>query len=806
MPNNPNIPDLSFLDNQSRVGFHIKDVLYTLLRNVHWLVLCGALGTLIANFTARRQERVYESSARIVLRGNAMGGNNSLREATVGNLFSDRPFYNSTVNNEMMILTSKTTMIHTVQNLHLNVSYISMSKVVKRRKDLYGSTPVTVQFLDNSDDDYVAITLTPVDSCNVLMQYGEYDSQTLHLGDTEATPFGRIVANRTWYYTSEAIGEPISVVHAPLHAVAEEYRHAVSVNRDDETNTIVNIRLRDRSPQRASDVINEMIRVYNEEAINDKKRIIAYTYDYINERLAQLHTDLDQQESVLTSFKRDNQLLDLSSYGSSYLSANNRYTEEVEKLKQQLSLVQYLKHINSDKETSSLLPNTLTLDEAGIGPTIERYNELTLQINQNKNAGNPVVQRYVEEQQQMKENLDLMLDIYSVTLQKRIDDAQILIRQTSGNLRQIPDKQVYLESVERLQQIKETLYTNLLTKREELLVSQPSIEGNAKVVDEARINESPVSPNIAHNTVVGLILGLMLPIVIFVLRRSLDTKVRYQNDVKLRTTIPFLCEIPSLKRSDMRDIVVADGHQDSISEAFRLLRFKMDFLGVGEQQSGRVFMITSLLPSSGKTFLSSNVSACFAIAGKRTLLIDLDLRKGSLTHRFSSRRKKGLTDYLLGRCDNLDEIIQHQVVSAGLDTIFSGMIPPNPAELLESGRIENLFNELRHRYDYIIVDSAPMTVVDNNELKQWVDCTVFVVRSGKYDKRILNEMEELYQSRSFIGMAVVLNDVAYPKRSPIDRVFGLDYGYGYGYGHRYGYGYGYQDYAYSDPDSESHTG
>lgn len=793
MTENPNVPDLSFLDAEPTVSFHIKDLLYTLLRNIHWLVLFGATGALIANFTARRQDRVYESNARIVLRGNSSESDNSLREAAITNMFSDRPFYNTSVNNEVMILTSKTTMLKTVENLHLNVSYSGNSKVVRRKKDLYGSSPITVDFLDNSENDYIALTVTPLDAQTVSLEFGEYAPLVLHLNDTQSTPFGRVSVNATWYYTPECYNNPISVVHTPLHSVADHYRRTISVSRDGETNTIVNISLVDLSARRAADVINELIRVYNEEAVKDKKRIIAYTYDYINERLSQLHLDLDQQESVIASFKRDNQLINLDSYGLTYLNTNNEYSQEVDKLKQRLSLARYLQQLNENNSPSSLLPPAIGIDDATIVGTMERFNELTMKLNQSSNMGNPVVQRLTEEQRKAKADLQQLLSVYCTSLQRRIDDAEHIVNQASGKIRQIPGQQLYLENVERLQKIKEGLYLNLLSKREELLISQPSIEGNAKIIDEARINENPVSPNVVRATALGLLLGLLLPIVLFLLRRMLDTKVRYQADLKMRTTIPFLCEIPSRKHSDNRDIVAVDGQQDSLSESFRLLRSKIDFLGNGGNGGCRIFMVTSLLPASGKTFVSSNVAACFAMAGKRVMLIDMDLRKGSLTHRFYSRRNAGLTDLLAGKTDNLDSLIQHDVVAPGLDSIFSGMLPPNPAELLSNGKVEQMLQTLRQRYDYIFLDSAPLSVVDNTIIQQLVDSSLFVVRSGKYDKRMLNEMEEIYQSKSFRGMAVLLNDVSYPKSSPVDRIFGLDYGYGYG--KRYSYAYkGYNEY------------
>ena len=812
--NAPN-PDLSFLETESAVNFHIKDLLYVLLRNLHWLILFGALGAFIANFSARRQDRIYISSAKIVLRGNSNsggvsgGGDNSMREASVNSMLTSQPFYNSSINNEMMILTSKTTMLKTVENIGLNTSYISNSKLVHRKKDLYGCSPIKVSFLDISEDDYVACNVTPLPKKKVKIEYGEFAPLIADIGDTVAAPFGRVVVAPTLFSIGEYINTPITVAHVSATAVAEGYRRAISIVRDDDKNTIVNISLTDKSPSRAADVINELIRVYNDQAIQDKKRIIVYTYDYINDRLAQLYSDLDEQEEAIANFKRDNQLLDVSSYGQAYMSTNAEYTAAIEQMQKQLSLCRYVHKLCQDSTSYNVIPLSIGIDEPHIESAIAQYNELTLRLEKNRNLRNPVTRKTHEAQEQSRNSLSLLLSVYSDALEQRIADAHGVVAKTKEQISQVPAHQIYIDNVERLQHTKEELYLSLLSKREELLISQPSIEGNAKIIDEARVNPSPIAPKVARDTLVGLLLGILAPIIVFLLRRALDTKVRYQGDVKERTSMPFLCEIPARKKQDIRDIVITDGQLDTMAEAFRLLRSKLEFFGHsverGQDAMGRVFMITSMLPASGKTFVSSNTAASFALAQKKTIIIDLDLRKGSLTRRFYSRRHGGISEYLAKKTNDIESIIRHDTVALGLDAIFSGAIPPNPTELIGNGRIEVLLDYLRRHYEYIILDCAPMSVVDNTMMQDLIDGCVFVVRSKKYDKRLVNDMDEIYQAKTFPGMSVVLNDVSYQKKSPVDKIFGLEYGYGRKYGYTYR-NYAYQEYGYyeySDKEAES---
>ena len=280
--------DTSFLDEKSGPKLHVKDVLFIILRNLHWLVLCGAVGAFIAGYWVRHQNRVYESSARVLIKGSSTGSsNNAMREASVKTMFANKALYNSDINNEMMIFTSKSAITEVAQTLKLNITYTAKTRIVNRVKDLYGEMPFTIDFIDNSEDDYVSFDATPLDAEQLRIDMEGYEPMTLKYNDTVAAPFGRIVAHSTWFLTPSYYDVPIHVTHNSIDATIDHYRAALQVYRDDDFNTIVNIRLNDSSPIRATEVINEAIRVYNEDAVKDKKRIIAYTYDYINERQLQ---------------------------------------------------------------------------------------------------------------------------------------------------------------------------------------------------------------------------------------------------------------------------------------------------------------------------------------------------------------------------------------------------------------------------------------------------------------------------------------------------------------------------------------
>ena len=409
--------------------------------------------------------------------------------------------------------------------------------------------------------------------------------------------------------------------------MAENYRHRVVIERNSTSDGIINFSLTDTSPQRAADILNELIKVYNEGTIVEKRSIIQQTSDYINTRIAQLDRDLGSQESQIATFKRDNQLLNLQDYGQAYLNQSIQSTEEMERLQAQISHAEYLQQLTNANTENKLFPVTVDIEDENIKTTINRFNELVLKLDKYKESGttnNPVVQDMLQEQSALKSNLNQLISTYVGALRQKMGSVQAIGDRANERIRQVPGGQVYIDNLARVQGIKEQLYLTLLSKREELLISQPSIEGNAKIIDRARVNHSPVSPNTRKNVLLGLLIGLCIPFVVFFLRRILDTKVRFRKDVENYVDIPVLGEIPAKDKKDDRHIVVVDKKRDAISEAFRILRSNVEFTR-NPDKSATSYLFLSLMEGSGKTFLTTNLAAGQALVEKKVILLDLVL-------------------------------------------------------------------------------------------------------------------------------------------------------------------------------------
>lgn len=359
---------------------------------------------------------------------------------------------------------------------------------------------------------------------------------------------------------------------------------------------------------------------------------------------------------------------------------------------------------------------------------------------------------------------------------------------TTQQLASNPSQAKYLLSVERQQKVKEELYLYLLQKREENELSQAFTAYNTRVITAPRGSALPMAPNKKNILLVAFALGLLVPAVIIFMQENMNIKVRGKKDLE-NLSVPYLGEIPlysnnkkKKNKSQEKTIVVEEGNRNIINEAFRVLRSNVDFMK-NKNTDQKVFVITSFNPGSGKSFFSVNIATSFAIKGKKVLVIDGDLRQGSISAYVGSP-KKGLSDYLGNRVANWNEALVIDKKHANLHVLPVGTIPPNPTELLEDEKFATLMQILRNEYDYIFVDCPPIDIVaDTQIIEQYADRTLFVVRAGLLDRSLLSELESIYLEKRFKNLSVILNGT----ESTGGR-------YSYRYGYSYGYHNGYTSY------------
>lgn len=767
--------------NKNAQAVNLVDLLVYLASKWKWFLVSVLVCVGIAWYKYARAPFVYFRSATIIIKDPS----NKTSTTSLGRF--DNIINKTNVANEILQFQSKQLMEEVVQRVHADVSYQIEDGL--RTNELYTQSPMLIRFLDVMPEQAISFVMTPKDRNTIELTDiagcdAKQPSYTVHVNDTVTLAKGvRIVASRTNFYNTSWNGQDIQVRKQPLSATVAYYRSSLGIKQEDEESSILTLALKDDSPTRAEDVLNMLITVYNEEAIKDKNQVAVNTANFIQERLIIIQNELGNVESNLQAYKQRNQVVDLSSSGNMYMNESQKYNSDALELETQLRLATYIKdYLTNPAKETDLIPANVGIGDMNIENQITLYNNTKLKRDKlidNSSENNPVVLELNNSLHAMKQNIIRAVDNLIVSLNVKRNDAQNREMRAQNLMTAIPRKERQLLSIERQQKLKEELYLFLLNKREENALSQAMADNNARVIDSADGSNAPIAPQRNRILLLGLLIGIALPGIGWLLVLFMDTRVHGRKDIEKALSVPFLGEIPADKeatRNKEKYPLIQPDDDSIVSEAFRILRTNMAFMSKKDHPT-KVITLTSFNEGAGKTFIACNMAMSFALAKKKVVVVDLDIRKATLSRNFGDHHN-GVTNYLADPTITLDDIIRHE---DGFDLIPAGGVAPNPAELLMDSRLDAMMDELRQRYDIIIADNVPMGIIaDANIVNRIADLTIFVVRAGKLDRRQLPDIQALYDEKKFHNMAVLLNGVD-PRRH------GYGYGYGYGYGH-YGYG------------------
>lgn len=764
-------------------GINLVDLLAYFASKWKWFLLSVLVCGGIAWYHYVRSPLVYFRSATVIIK------DPSNKTSTTGLDRFDNIINKVNVANEILQFRSKKLMREVLQRLHADISYQLEDGL--RSNELYNQSPVLLSFPDALPEQHFAFTVTLKDKKSlVLSDFTGIDVKsdfTVEMYDTVTLSRGmRVVATPTNYYNDSWTGTPIRVAKLPMESMVNYYKSALGIQQEEEESSILTLALKDGSAARAEDILNTLINVYNEEAIKDKNQVAVNTADFINDRLIIIENELGGVESELETFKQRNQIVDIASSAGMYMSESQKYNTDALELETQLRLANFIKDYLTDpaKETD-LIPSNTGIGDMNIESQINLYNTAKLKrdhLIDDSSVNNPVVLELNNSLRAMKQNIIRAVDNMIVSLNVQRSDAQSREMRAQNRITSIPTKERKMLSIERQQKVKEALYLFLLNKREENALSQAMADNNARVIDGAEGSNSPISPNRNRILLLGLLVGLAIPSLACLGILFLDTRVHSRKDFEDIVSVPYLGEIPQdkeagkLNEQESPFLLAKEQRDSTVSEAFRILRTNMAFMARKDLPQ-QVIIFTSLNEGAGKTFISKNLGMSLVLAKKKVILIDMDIRRGTLSRQFHLH-KTGLTNYLADVTLTEEDIIQHQ---DGFDIIAAGAIASNPAELLMDERLDNLVTELRRRYDYIVVDSVPVGIIADATISNRIaDLTIFVARAGRLDRRQLPEIEQLYKENKLHNMALVLNG------ADLHRRYGY-YGY-YGYSYKYGYG------------------
>ena len=764
----------------------LHDIIRMVIANWYWFVLSALVCLCLAYYYLASTPKIYSRTATILVKDSRKGGDLELTA------FSDLAGFQNrrSVDNEVFILQSRRLMTEVVKRLDLTVSY-SVRECLRRR-DLYAQSPVEVTFVNDSDNQSLSMEITPLEGDKVRLTNFEdrfvtkqetRSSITAAYGDTIPTPVGQVVVRKSLYMKPEYTGVPIRVVKNSLSRTTNAYRNAVKSDVANKQASVVTISMNNSVPRRAEDILNTLISVYNEDAIDDKRRVSVTTAEFIKARLAVIGRELGDVDRDIEDIKKDNQMVDITSEAARSVSESSKYKAEGLSLENQINVAEFIRtYLNDPKNAGELIPMMASVTNQGISSQIADYNNAILRrekLMENSSDRSPVIQDLDNLLASVRRSIVASLDSHISTLIIQRDAMRKEETQANRRISTMPSQEKVILGITRQQKIKEELFLYLLNKQEETQLNYAVAESNARIIDLAYGNTLPVSPRPMLILAIALIVGLAIPFGLLYLIGMLDTTIRGRKDVEDNISAPFLGDIPYSEGGAGGDsgIVVRETGRDALSEAFRMLRSSMTFMNVSAGNEIHTILFTSSDPHAGKTFVATNLATTLAMAGKRVLLIDLDLRRHALSSQLGHGNcKTGITSYLAGTT-GLDKLIAKTGFHDNLDVIYAGIQPPNPTEMLLSNKLDKMMAELREKYDYIFIDSTPaMSVADAIITDRLSDLCIYIVREGVLDRRQLPDIERLYREKKLHNMAIVLNGTRSRRHG---------YGYGYGYGDEY---------------------
>lgn len=755
------------------------------LRTWKWFVLSVTLCLLLGYLYSNSRTRIYQRQSVMLIEdsegsGGGMGTSRSRRSAAGAVMELNGISVGDNLKNELFILSSQRLMESVVDSLHLNVDYTT--RIGLRTTSLYKCSPVTVDFDKKMDeDDVCSLTIRVMGNGNFQLsdfhrnQLQDEQTITAKAETPVRTPIGVLTLHTTPQTAKFPKDQDVQVSLLPIKMAAARFRGEISASEYDKESSLVLLTCNDNSEQRAEDLLNEIFRAYKNDVVENKNRVAQNTAAFIDERIGIIGAELSNVEGEMANFKQQNNVVNLQQTAQAVVNEAANARNKVIEAETQLQVARYLLEFLRDQSKSKQLIPALSVPAADA--QIAQYNTMMNERNRlatNSNEGTQPIAELDRQLNAIRTSIISSVQSYVHTIELQAREARATEAALNGQVSAAPEKEKQALGIERQQALKAALYTYLLNKREEVALQLAINEANVRMVEYPMGSSVPVTPVRRNIILIALAIGLCLPAGVIYLRRLFDITIDGREDVENLTSIPVVGELPHWYKPSENALISECEPTEGIVEAFRVLRHGIHFL----RREARVFVCTSSTPGQGKTFVSTNIAVALAMTGKRVLLIDGDIRRRTLSNNF--RNTEGLTGILVENTDapiRLAENVVTDAIYPGIDFLPSGILPPNPAELLMSERLDQLVEAARAVYDYIIFDSTPaFAVADAEILSRVCDLMLYVVRVGVQERNFLPDLDKLHKSGRFKNMGFVVNDA--------DLKTSVSYGYGYGYGYK----------------------
>lgn len=772
---------------QEAASFDFKKLLSVFLKNWYWFVISVFLCCSVAVYKVLSTSPQYSRTAILLIKESNV---RRVSSSEVEALLSTTGQMPSKLANEIVVFQAPSLMSEAVSRLGLTTEYALRGRM--RNSIVYSSSvPVLVDFSKIPDDVFVNFVVSPSGDSSLTVSEVVYrikNQETklrghfkVEYGVPFKMDFGMITLNKNpYYYSEKGWTKPEVVTKRSLAATTNMFKSRFTASSQDSNkrmSDVLTLSVTDYNINRADDLINTLITVYNEKWVIDNNKMAASTSVFIEDRLSAIEAELNKVDNTITNYKAKNKMPSVDEASKMYTSQASDIARQIRELESQLSVAKYLRNFMANSvDNNTLIPLPSGINSTAISSQVTEYNNLLLNRNSLiavSSEKNPMVKDLAESLAAMRAAIVSSVDNQVATLEEQIAFAVTQQTQTENKIAQNPSQAMDLVKYERLQKVQENLYLYLLQKREENELSQAFSAYNTRVVNPPYGSSVPVSPQKARILLIAFVLGLMIPAGIFYLQIVTDTKVHSKKDLDT-LNLSYLGEIPLhgdasvskkligklIKKkkegeAPLSELVVAKGNRDLINEAFRITRANLEF---SSRHSGdKVIMVTSFNPGAGKTFVNLNLACALALNGKKVLLMDGDFRRLTLST-FLNLKRRGFADYLAEPDGPITDYIVKDVKFANLDVLPVGTLPPNPSELLNKDDVVKVMNQLRGQYDYIFIDCPPIDIVaDTQIIAPLADRTIFVVRAGLFDKSQVNDLVKLEANGKYKNLSLVLN-------------------------------------------------